>query len=91
MLNLSKTTATTFVNKFMNWINQSVGAVMFINIRSATLQSISFVNFINWADNNPMKAAMAFANQKQFWSDFVMIWNSPKLKARRRGLQLIMY
>ena len=30
---------------------------------------------------------MAYANQPQFWKDFAMIWNSPKLKQRRRGLQ----
>ena len=76
------------VNEFMDWINNSVGAVMFINVRSATLQSISIINFLNWSDNNPMAAAQAFANQPQFWKDFIMIWNSPKLKARRRGLQL---
>ena len=76
------------VNGFMNWINDSVGVVMFFNIRSATLQSISTVNFINWGDNNIFAAAKAFANQKQFWSDFVMIFNSPMLKQRRSGLQI---
>ena len=29
---------------------------------------------------------MAFANQKQFWSDFLMLFNSPFLKQRRAGL-----
>ena len=43
---------------------------------------------MNWHDNNPLKAAKAFANQKQFWSDFSMIFNSDYLKARRGGLQL---
>ena len=46
---------------------------MFFNRRSAVLQLLSTVNFINWSDNNPAKAAMAFANQKQFWSDFEKI------------------
>tara|TARA_Y100000004_G_scaffold132340_1_gene149414 strand:+ start:722 stop:9733 length:9012 start_codon:yes stop_codon:yes gene_type:complete len=76
------------VNEFQDWINNAVGAVMFINVRSATLQTISMANFINWSDNNFMKAAIAFANQPQYWKDWVMIWNSPKLLARRRGLQL---
>ena len=76
------------VNRFMNWINNSVGAVMFVNMRSAVLQTISMVNFINWTDNNPMKAAMAFANQPQYWKDFAMIFNSDKLKQRRSGLQI---
>ena len=77
--------ATT--NKWLNWINQSTGAIMFFNRRSAALQLLSTVNFINWSDNNPAKAAMAFANQKQFWADFSMLFNSPKLKQRRAGLK----
>ncbi len=76
------------VNKFLNWINGSVGAVMFFNTRSALLQTISTVNFINWEDNNIFKAAAAFANQPQFWSDFAMIFNSDMLKQRRSGLQI---
>ena len=76
-----------FVNNFMDWINGSVGATMFFNARSAVLQTISTVNFINWNDNNIFKAAKAFADQKQFWSDFSMIFNSDMLKQRRRGLK----
>jgi len=75
------------VNKFNNWANQSVGAIMFFNMRSALLQTISAINFINWSDNNPLKAAAAFANQKQFWKDFAMIFNSDMLKQRRAGNQ----
>lgn len=74
-------------NKWLNWVNNSVGAIMFFNSRSAVLQLLSTVNYINWEDNNPMKAAKAFANQKQFWTDFAMIFNSPMLKVRRSGLQ----
>jgi len=75
------------VNNFMNWINGSIGATMFINARSAVLQTISMVNFINWSDNNFFKAAKAFANQPQFWKDFSMIFNSNMLKQRRSGLK----
>ena len=75
------------VNNFMNWINGSIGATMFFNARSAVLQTISTVNFINWSDNNVFKAAAAFANQKQFWKDFAMIFNSNFLKQRRTGLK----
>ena len=73
--------------KWNNWLNNSIGAIMFFNRRSALLQTLSTVNFVNWSDNNPMKAAAAFANQKQFWTDFAMIFNSPKLKQRRSGLK----
>ena len=75
------------VNRWNNWLNQSTGAIMFFNRRSAVLQLLSTANFINWSDNNPLKAAMAFANQKQFWTDFAMIFNSAKLKERRSGLK----
>lgn len=74
-------------NQFMNWINDSVGTIMFFNTRSALLQTISSVNYLNWSDNNPVKAAAAFANQKQFWNDFAEIFNSDFLKQRRSGLK----
>ena len=60
---------------------------MFLNMRSALLQTISATNYINWGFNNPAKAAAAFGNQKQFWTDFSYIWNSPMLKQRRAGLK----
>ena len=75
------------VNAFNNWANQSVGAIMFFNMRSALLQTISSINFINWSDNNPLKASAAFANQPQFWKDFSFIFNSDMLKQRRAGNQ----
>ena len=75
------------VNRFLDWLNGSVGAIMFFNARSAVLQTLSTVNFINFEDNNIFAAAKAFANQKQFWQDFSMLFNSPMLKQRRGGLQ----
>ena len=72
-------------NAFANWTNNSVGAIMFFNGRSAVLQTLSTVNFINWSDNNPLKAAAAFANQPQFWKDFAYLFNSDMLKQRRSG------
>ena len=72
-------------NEFMNWTNGAIGSIMFFNIRSAVLQTISAVNYINWSDNNPLLAAKAFANQPQYWKDFVMIFNSDFLKQRRAG------
>jgi hypothetical protein len=60
---------------------------MFLNVRSAALQLIGAVNFLNLRDNNPYAAAKAFANQKQYWEDFARIWNSDKMKERRGGLK----
>ena len=76
------------MNQFMNWINNSVGATMFINLRSATLQSLSTFNYINYSDNNIFKAAAAFANFPNYIKHVVKIFNSPKLKQRRSGLRL---
>jgi len=72
----------------LDWLNNSVGAVMFLNTRSALLQTLSMVNFINWGDNNIAKAGAAFANQKQFWSDFMTLMNSDYLVERRNGLKI---
>lgn len=76
------------VNALLDWLNNSVGAVMFLNMRSAGLQLISSVNFINWSDNNPVAAAKAFANQKQYWSDVMTLLNSDYLVQRRNGLKI---
>ncbi len=74
-------------NRFANWVNNSVGAIMFFNMRSAALQTLSTVNFVNWSDNNILAAGKAFANQKQYWKDFTELFNSDMLKQRRSGLK----
>ena len=76
------------VNNILDYFNGSVGATMFLNTRSAALQTISSVNYINWGDNNIYKAGKAFANQPQFWKDFKTLFNSDYLKNRREGLNI---
>ena len=76
------------IDNWLDWLNNSVGAIMFLNVRSAVLQTISSVNYMNWSDNNPLKAAKAFANQPQYWKDFSMIFNSDFLVERRGGLKI---
>ena len=50
---------------------------------------MSAVNFINLSDNNIVKAGGgAFANQKQYWSDFMTLMNSDYLVERRNGLKI---
>ena len=78
----------SLTGRFVDWLNGSVGAIMFFNMRSAVLQTISAVNFVNWSDNNPLKAATAFANQPQFWGDVVYLMNSDYLVERRNGLKI---
>ena len=73
--------------EFTDWANGAVGNIMFLNTKSAVLQTISFANFVNWSDNNPLAYMKAVGNFPQFAKDFAMIWNSPFLKNRRAGLQ----
>ena len=78
----------SLTGRFIDWINGSVGAIMFFNMKSAVLQTISAVNFVNWSDNNPLKAAAAFGNQPQYWGDVVTLMNSDYLVERRNGLKI---
>ena len=72
--------------KLYTFINNANGAVMTLNIRSAFLQLTSTSNYLNWSDNNVFKAGKAFANQPQFWSDFIKLWN--ETEGRRSGNKL---
>jgi hypothetical protein len=72
----------------LDYINGAQGAIMFLNMRSAVLQTISAANFINLSFNNPLKAGKAFANQKQYWKDFMELMNSDYLVDRRNGLKI---
>ncbi len=81
-------TGNRLSNKILDYINNANGVVMFLNIRSAVLQTISSINFINWSFNNPIKAGKAFANQAQYWKDFKFLMNSDFLVDRRNGLRI---
>jgi uncharacterized membrane protein YcgQ (UPF0703/DUF1980 family) len=78
----------TLTGRFMDWVNNQTGTIMFFNTRSAVLQTISSINFLNWTDNNPLQAAKAFGNQKQYWTDFWDLFNSDFLVDRRDGLRM---
>ncbi len=78
----------SLTGKLTDWINGSVGAIMFFNTRSAVLQTLSATNFVNFKDNNIFAASKAFANQKQYWKDFKELFNSEFLLARRDGLRM---
>ena len=75
-------------NKWMNWVNSATGTIMFFNQKSAVLQTISSLNYVNGTFNNPLRAAQAFANQPQYWKDFARIFNSDMLVQRRAGLKI---
>ena len=75
-------------NRMFDYINGSTAAIMFFNTKSALLQTISSLNFINWSFNNPIEAGKAFANQDQYWKDFSTLFNSDYLVSRRNGLKI---
>ena len=72
----------------MNYLNGGIGTIMNFNTRSAVLQTISTTNFLNMRENNPIAAARAMGNVKQFSKDFMYIMNSDMLKQRRDGLAI---
>ena len=80
--------ADSNTNKWMNWVNDATGTIMFFNQKSAVLQTISSLNYVNGSFNNPFRAAQAFANQKQYWKDFAYIFNSSMMVQRRAGLKI---
>jgi hypothetical protein len=81
-------TGSRLENRLLDYINNSVGTVMFFNMRSGVLQTLSAVNFLNWSDNNILKAGAAFANQPRYWKDFMKLMNSDFLVDRRNGLKI---
>ena len=84
-----ETGSNRIMNTYLNWVRGSVGVTMFLNRRSAVLQQLSNVNFLNWTDNNPLAASKAmFGNPKQYSKDFVYLLNSDYLKERRGGLKV---
>jgi hypothetical protein len=70
----------------LNWLNGATAVTMFANMRSAILQTMGAVNYINTSDNNILKAGAALLNVPQYMKDFNTIWNSDYLKDRRSGL-----
>ena len=72
----------------MDYVNGSVGVIMFLNTRSAVLQTISAVNYVNWSDNNPLQIGKAVAKPKEWGKTFLEIYNSDFLKQRRGGLEI---
>jgi hypothetical protein len=76
-----------FVDFASEAMSNSVGAIMWMNVRSATLQMLSTSNFVNWGHNNILNVGKTLANPKQYWKDVSMIFNSSWAKQRRSGLK----
>ena len=70
------------------WISNQVGAIMFLNMRSAVLQLLSTVNFINTTDNNPLKAIARVLNAPQYLRDMRFLLGSAFMRDRRAGMRI---
>lgn len=70
---------------WLDFVNGANANIMFFNTRSALLQLTATINYIDMDINNPVAAGKAFANQPQFWKDFIMLWNEDYLVERRGG------
>tara|TARA_R110002074_G_scaffold71519_6_gene165322 strand:+ start:403 stop:9654 length:9252 start_codon:yes stop_codon:yes gene_type:complete len=76
-------------NKALDYVNGSVATIMFLNMRSAALQTISAANYVNWTDNNPAAIGKVIAeNPAEFIRVAKKIWSSDALKDRRSGLKI---
>ena len=71
-------------NVFAKWLGRSVGSTMFINRRSALLQTISFINFIGKDNNNLFQATRALTSSEAN-AVFKKLWTSDYLVNRRTG------
>jgi len=80
----NRTSTDSQSNSFLNWVNRAVATTMFVNTRSAVLQTLSALNFIGKPNNNIFQATGALFSGS--WvKDFKTLWNSDYLKARRDG------
>jgi len=70
------------VRKWNNWVNNSVGAIMFFNMRSAALQLISTFNYLDFNINSPMAAAGALAQPVRFAKTLNLLLNDSYIKTR---------
>ena len=74
-------------NNVIAWVNGVTSNIMFLNVKSALLQTLGAVNYLEaFGPNNMAKASLALANVPQFSKDFVMLMQSDYLVNRRNGL-----
>ena len=74
--------------KAQGWISNQVGAIMFLNMRSALLQGLSALNYINTTDHNPLQAIRRMLNVPQYVKDTKFLLDSAFMKDRRMGMRI---
>lgn len=72
-------------SKFHTWLQGSVGTIMFLNVRSAALQTLSIANYMTYNNigsyaSDFMKAGTKGTKQYEIYEK---LWNSSYLKERR--------
>ncbi len=70
------------------WISNQVGAIMFLNMRSALLQGLSALNYINTTDHNPLQAIRRMLNVPQYAKDTKFLLGSAFMRDRRMGMRI---
>ena len=79
----------TLEKAWMEFLGGSTAVVMFANTRSAILQMLSSINYIELRGPNSLfNSARAFANVKQYWADVGFILMHPDMVARRGGRKI---
>lgn len=69
--------------RIMNVFNQGVGATMNFNTRSAFMQGLSALNYINTSFNNVFRISQALLRPDLVTKDFIRAWTSDYLRDRR--------
>ena len=67
------------------WVSNSVGAIMWMNVRASSFQLLSMFNYINWQENNIFAIGQRVLDVKQLSKDIHTILTSPKIKQRFAG------
>ena len=70
-------TPDSSTNKLMDWLNNAVGTTMFLNMRSAALQSLSTINYL--FEPGTIRGMLS----PEFAGNVVKLWNSDYLRNRR--------
>jgi hypothetical protein len=67
------------------WVSNSVGAIMWMNVRASSFQLLSMFNYINWQENNIFAIGQRVLDVKQLSKDIYTILTSAKIKQRFAG------
>ena len=72
-------------SQFHNWLQGSVGTIMFLNVRSAGLQTLSIMNYMSPSNAGTFAKDFIKAGNKgtDQYKTYQTLWNTPYMKERR--------